>query len=468
MGLSHQITHGTIPTSCNPAPAGAKKSVAEFFECLFHKLDEIGVRYCVLHSWEKLPRQPESDVDIAVHPEDRRNLSEVFTRMEREGYLPIQCFNYSVEAFYFVFCWFEEFDLRTVAIDLIFRHWRSGLAVPDVAAIVHERTRFLNTWIPSVRAQFAYSLAKQTWKGKANDIQSARLKKLAQQLGRSEVSEVVGEIFLEPWNRRLVDACFDGSISELLTDVRRLPWLTSLVRQPFAVSKHILQQGKRIAERWLRPTGLLVAIIGPDGAGKDTVIAGLCDGIDSAFRRTKRFHWRPHVLFPRKDAPAVTDPHSKSARGPILSSLYLIGFVLDYWIGYALRVRAALSRGTLVVFDRYFYDVIVDPRRARFGGPKWLPALLARFVPLPELILLLDADEQVMFARKRELSVPELRRQRQIYRNLPVGAGRRKIICTDQEIRQSIMSANAEVIQFLNHRFAVRHPDWVSGKQATV
>jgi thymidylate kinase len=465
VGLSPQVTGESTPPSFNRAPARSGKTFVDFFEFLFCELDNAGVRYCILHSWDRLPQRPESDVDIAVHPEDRAKLAGIYTQMEQEGYLPVQCLNYSVNAFYFVFSWFDEFDLRTVAIDLIFQNWRSGLTVPDVAALVGTRTRFQNTWIPSPRDQFAYSLAKQTWKGKANDVQSARLIGLAQQLGKTEVSEIAGEMFLKPWNGLVVEACFKGSIRDLLKDVRLLPWLTSLVRQPFALLRHILLQGKRILSRWVRPAGMLVAIIGPDGAGKDTVIGGLCDGIHSSFRRIDKYHWRPHVLFPRRDAPAVTDPHAKSARGPISSSLFLMGFVLDYWIGYALRVRPALARGTLVIFDRYFYDVMVDPKRARFGGPKWLPGMLARFVPLPDLILLLDADERAMFARKRELSEPELKRQRQAYRSMSVGIGRRKIISTDREIRQSIQDAQAEVLQFLHGRFAVRHADWICRRQ---
>jgi thymidylate kinase len=468
MGLSPQTAVAAVRTSCDPGPSQSDRHVPDFFDFFLRQLDEVGVRYCILHSWEKLPAQPESDVDMAVHREDREKLAEVFRRLEEQNYLAVQCLNYSVNAFYFVFCWFDQNHLRTIALDVMFEHWRSGLTVPEQTALLAERDQFRDTWIPSVRDQFAYALAKQTWKGKANQAQSERLQGLAQHLGRPQVRAIAGEMFLAPWNRRVVDACFDGSIGNLLVKVRLYPWLTSLVRQPLVLSKHVLQQARRIARRWVRPTGLLVAIIGPDGAGKDTVIAGLCDGVRTAFRRIHKYHWRPHVLFPRKDAPAVTDPHAKSARGPMLSSLYLLFFVFDYWIGYALRVRPALARGTLVIFDRYFYDVIVDPKRARFGGPKWLPGLLARLVPGPDLILLLDADAQVMFARKGELSVAELDRQRQAYRDMSVGAALRTVVSTNQTVEQSIADANRAVVEFLHLRFAIQNADWICARAAAV
>jgi hypothetical protein len=72
----------------------------------------------------------------------------------------------------------------------------------------------------------------------------------------------------------------------------------------------------------------------------------------------------------------------------------------------------------LIMFDRYFQDLLVDPIRYRYGGPMWLPRLLNAFVPPPDLLLLvLDAAEEVILSRKRELPPVELRRQRASYQS---------------------------------------------------
>jgi thymidylate kinase len=434
---------------------------ARFLRSLFLLLDEHAVRYCVLHSWESLAREVLSDVDVAVHPEDRAKLPIVFRRLHESGYLLMQCLNYSVNSFYYVFCWFEGSSLRCLPLDCIFEHWRSGLSVPSIKEVIAHRERAGDIWIPSRHHQFAYLLAKHTWKGKSSGAQAQRLKELVESIGRPQAEAIAGQMFLGKWNQRLVAACLGGSLPSALERARNQPWITAVIRHPLLFGRYLWEQTRRLVHRWLQPTGLLITVLGPDGSGKDTVIDGISQEVQRGFRRTAFYHWRPNILLPRKPAPPVTDPHAIPPRGPFLSSLFLLGFVLDYWIGYAFRIRPYLTRGTLVVFDRYFYDVIVDPKRARFAGPAWFANLLARLVPSPDLTLLLDADAQLMFARKGELSVAELQRQRNAYRDLNVGIVARAIVRTDQEIDKTIADATAAVIQFMHQRLESRNEEWL-------
>ena len=306
---------------------------SEFLRALFRLLDVHSVRYCVLHSWESLPYELLSDLDVAIHPEDRLKLPVVFRRLQESGYLLIQCLNYSVDAFYFVFSWFDGLALRSVPLDFIFEHWRSGLSVLSVADVIARRERYQDMWIPSRPHQFAYLLAKKTWKGKASDTQAQHLKDLVESLGRPEAEAIAAKIFLGKWNRQLVDACLAGSLPGAFERARNLPWLTAALRHPMRLARHTWQQANRLARRWLYPTGLLVAVLGPDGSGKDTVIQGMSQEIRRGFRRMVFYHWRPHLILPRKSAAPVADPHADLPRGAFISSLYLIGFVLDYWFG---------------------------------------------------------------------------------------------------------------------------------------
>lgn len=436
-------------------------ATVEFLQALFRLLDEENIRYCVLHSWESLPCALPSDLDVAIHPQDRARLPIVFRRLQKSGYLLIQCFNYSVNAFYFVFCWFDGLALRSVPLDFIFEHWRSGLCVLSVEDIIAHRERFGGFWIPSPSHQFAYLIAKKIWKGTASPEQVKRLTDLVLALGREKAEVIAGDIFIGNWNRRLVDACLNGSLLRALQDVRDVPWTTAMVRHPLRFVRYACRQVARLVRRWLNPAGLLIAVLGPDGSGKDTVISGMSQEIRRGFRRIRLFHWRPNVLFPRASRPPVTDPHALEPRGRVISSLYLVGFVLDYWVGYVFRIRYSLSRGTLVIFDRYFYDVIVDPKRTRFAGPQWFAILLARLVPRPDLTLVLDANEHVMYARKRELSVNELQRQRQAYQGLDVGSVEKKTIRTDQDVARSVAEAMEAVVKFLHERFERRDEEWL-------
>src|ERR1700730_426029 len=60
------------------AREAAGRSLREFLLTLFQLLDECSVRYCVLHSWEKLPDELPNDLDLAVLKEDKLKLRYVF------------------------------------------------------------------------------------------------------------------------------------------------------------------------------------------------------------------------------------------------------------------------------------------------------------------------------------------------------------------------------------------------------
>ena len=94
-----------------------------------------------------------------------------------------------------------------------------------------------------------------------------------------------------------------------------------------------------------------------------------------------------------------------------MGALKLLYYFADYWLGWLLRVWPAKVRSSLVVFDRHFEDILIDPRRYRFARAGVFARLLGRFVPRPDLTVVLDAPPEVLLARKTELPPEELARQ---------------------------------------------------------
>ena len=66
----------------------------------------------------------------------------------------------------------------------------------------------------------------------------------------------------------------------------------------------------------------------------------------------------------------------------------------------------------LCVFDRYYYDVLVDKFRYNFTLPLWLLKLPLAFIPKPDVTIILDLPEEELLERKQELPREELERQR--------------------------------------------------------
>ena len=162
----------------------------------------------------------------------------------------------------------------------------------------------------------------------------------------------------------------------------------------------------------------MVVFLGPDGSGKSSVAQAVAQRLAPDFAGTLRLHLRPRLaLSPDTDAIAPS-PHDEPPRNSLMSILKLLYFALDYNLGHCFRVRPRVKTGALVIFDRYCHDMLVDPRRYRYGGPQWLLRCLAAVVPKPDLWLLLDAPAQALRQRKQEVARTELVRLRAGYREL--------------------------------------------------
>jgi thymidylate kinase len=445
----------------------APHSIADFLQNLFRFLDRAEVRYCVLHSWSQLPRELSNDLDLAIHPRDKSRIFPVFEALRQKGYCCFQCLNHSKNGQFFVFFWVEGTTSKTAAVDIVFDHRRSGRVLSASEEIVAERRRRGEFWIASPRTEFAYLLAKKAWKGGASVQQSVRLRMLVEEIGTAEAERLAAEIFPPAWKKRAVQACLNGSITRDLAGARSKFWTTAWSRHPLTLTAYLAAEGRRVAQRWMAPTGVCVAILGPDGVGKSTIISGLRDALRLGFwGRHRLFHWRPQFLFRKKDTGINTAPHGKPPRGVLMSMAYLSAFFLDHWAGYFLSIRRLLARSNFVVFDRYFHDVLVDPRRYRYGGPRWFARLLSRLAPEPDLAILVDAPSDLILSRKNELPLDELERQRRAYALLQFRRTPKRLVNTEQGVEAAVQAASAAVTEFMRERLNQRMADWKAATQA--
>jgi thymidylate kinase len=149
-----------------------------------------------------------------------------------------------------------------------------------------------------------------------------------------------------------------------------------------------------------------ISILGCDGSGKSAVIQNLADLLASEAGTVVRGHWRPKAFVSENDDKALAtadDPHGQTPRGLVTSLLKLLWLWLNWWLGWWISLRSARNHG-YVLFDRYHGDLLVDPRRYRYGGPMWAARLAVRCMPQPDLVIFLDAEPEVLLSRKQEVS----------------------------------------------------------------
>ncbi|MGD0830835.1 MAG: hypothetical protein ABR907_07830 [Terracidiphilus sp.] len=73
------------------------------------------------------------------------------------------------------------------------------------------------------------------------------------------------------------------------------------------------------------------------------------------------------------------------------------------------------DRAALLICDRYYHDLLIDPKRYRYGGPVWVAKLVGKLMPRPSMWILLDAPAAVLQRRKQEVPFNETARQRLAY-----------------------------------------------------
>jgi thymidylate kinase len=190
--------------------------------------------------------------------------------------------------------------------------------------------------------------------------------------------------------------------------------------------------------------------------GKSTTIEGLQRELQTLFGPCRKQRWRPGLIRKVKPDNSNRMPHAKTQRGGTASALSLLGFAVDFSIGYAVSAYPAMARSETIIFDRYFHDLLIDPKRYRYAGPMWLVRFIARFIPPRDaLFIILDAEEEVILRRKQELPADELRRQRNAYRSFGALAQNSMVVSTEKPVDEIVAEIVDKILKILASRNAV-------------
>lgn len=190
-----------------------------------------------------------------------------------------------------------------------------------------------------------------------------------------------------------------------------------------------------------------IAFLGCDGSGKSAVIAGVTEHLKNMGQNVSLGHWRPKPFSAGSENPATADdPHGQAPRGTVSSMLKLGWLWLNWWVAW-FRHLGKESRIGYVLFDRYHGDLLVDPRRYRYGGPSSLARLATHLMPQPDLVIFLDAPPEVLLSRKQEVGIEALAAARTKYLDFCQPTPRALII----DASQPLVAVIANTIQAIEN-----------------
>lgn len=419
-------------------------------------LEDKAITYVILSGYQGYPDQIDSDVDFMVSEADFARLPALFREADCiQGSQLVQVLQHETSACYYVVAKQIGAHIAFLHPDAAASYRRCGRLWLHSERVLATRRKSQNGfWIPAPSVEFEYYLVKRIDK---ELVESRHLRSLAQLMVEDKHAclSVLAQHF-QPTNAIKIEQAINENNIEWFAQNRTM--LRAALHRNIPVESLTARLGTRLANlhrrlhRIFQPTGLVIAVLGPDGSGKTTVIERLEKEIAPAFRRVKRIHLRPRFGKTSGNSAPVTDPHAQSPRGQIASALKILFFISDYWIGWLRLVYPAKVRSTLVIFDRYYHDMLVDSMRYRLPEGFFLPGLLARLVPKPDIWLILDAPAETLVARKGEITLQAAQNLTIKYRSLAAQLPDAISIHTGTSLEKTLVEVVSAVCGHLAHR----------------
>lgn len=236
--------------------------------------------------------------------------------------------------------------------------------------------------------------------------------------GKLQAYEAVLKDASNPLENVLRSNLQDGQIRK---DSLRKNLLATSANQGFRRWMNKLNYGADLLREWVGPKGWVMTFSGVDGAGKSTVLEKTRYEIEKQLRRrTVVLRHRPSVLpilsrwtrgKSKAQATAAEQlPHQGTNESRVGSLLRFSYYYLDYLIGQFYVHFRYVKRGYVVLYDRYYFDFIHDPKRSNIVLPKGLANMGYKLLMKPKLNFFLHADTEAIRKRKQELDTATIGR----------------------------------------------------------
>ncbi|NIJ47884.1 hypothetical protein [Rhizomicrobium electricum] len=433
-------------------------NLAEFLALLLGELQSRQIRYAIPRNYEKLPySNTGGDVDIIVHPKSVRTIVALVKSIPRIRLVGVSERSYITNLFLEgVFA----ADKRVLQVDLIHRLCWRGFDYADVSDILNRSVTAPQNCdlivIPDPQDEALISLSTMIISAGARYTKYEPRIQAAFAVAPEIVDRRLLPYLSSGLRKTTITAVCDGDFSRVRATARefcRVLAVSALMKTPVAAFRSFVAFiARELLVRHRNAFSYSLCILGPDGVGKSTVLDAVERVLGQACKNVRIRHLKP-VLFAHSrvaNRGIVTDPHGLKPRWMGASAAKFVLWLLESWID---RIVASEKNLSIQIFDRYFYDVLVDPVRYRFGGPRILAQLFSVLMPRPQFVLVLDAPAEVIQSRKCEVTFAETQRQRLAYIELAGQLRNVRVVDTNRPLAEVV----DDVVEMLFRDMERRH-----------
>jgi hypothetical protein len=367
--------------------------LADFIETFFERLQDSGIKWCILRNYDGLPEvNIGTDVDLLV---PRRSIPAAIRILQELNSIQLVGCCRRAGAVHVFLDNVEWRDRRALQIDLIHDVAWKGLTYISPQSILQRRRAapgqpaFIQ--VPDEVDEAIVSLF-------SSYIVGGFIKEKYYRFVRSvftEKSDEVHDRLLRSFGgsiARLIEAVISDdrdALMILLSKLRRSLLGRALSRRPIGsvakIGRHFFCEAKiRYTSTYVFSVGL-VGLRGEDGVRVSQSLA------ESLAFSAKAIDIRTldHELTlggPTAADCSAVEPCGRRVTQALRSTFRLSLWVARLWLD---GMRRRTSNATIVIWRGYYCDLLIDPGRFSYCGPVWVARCLALLVPRPDALLIL-------------------------------------------------------------------------------
>ena len=402
----------------------------EFTSTLFRELENEDIQYFILRNYEKLPEQNlGKDIDIVIKPKAYSQTEKILLKVMAM----FDIHYYQITQFDRMRCWYIMDDKKHfgIHIDIIKNEVYKGFEFFSFEKLYKNVEKYngfyvLNKTMDTIMLLVQNIVAYKCLKNKYRTTIANNYALFKNGIDKEILSfwgDKLGRKMIDSLNKSDFDSIIENAYKYEKGAMKRI-----FLKRPFYTIKGITRFLCGKIHRVIlcpRKFWRFIAVEAPDGTGKTTFIDSLVTELRRYYVSDEgRFcihHFRPLIL-PNlgavgekagvmKQDTDFTKPHRAKPAGKLSSFIRMTYYWVDYLIGMPYLLRKEVKAERYTIFDRYIFDFVVDPKRARISLPYWMRKMFARMVIQPQIVFVLNTEADVIYKRKQELELNEIKRQ---------------------------------------------------------